>query len=128
MLLNSITSELPSESELPLTLSVTRTLYAAVLDRAFRDLSPDTNIDQHFKRQAIAWFRGKEKYKGEPNTHISFRDCVDALELDSIRINFLMRHVNYADKSVQERKESRAGIGAFPKRQRPRFSPSQRAA
>lgn len=67
-----------------------RTLYAAVLERAFRDvIDSDKTITPEEKDDALDWFLSR----GLDWDGISFDDCILALDLTSDKVKFLNKKV-----------------------------------
>lgn len=83
-----------------ITLAAARRLHAAVLERAFRDLT--AKCEQHIRRSAIKWF------KKEKSGYITFCDCKESLELSSTKITFIMETVDevreYLDRIREKEK------------------------
>lgn len=82
-----------------------RSLLAAILERANRDLNPETT-PRHYRRSAITWFSARKIKKKTPFNQglVSFQNCIDELSLSSLQIKHIERRVKLAEEYDRRKK------------------------
>lgn len=83
------------DEETPPTRSPERTLLAAILERACRDLLP--NADRNARKQAIEWFTAETDEIDYEISKFTFKHVVNVLELSAIQLNYLHEKVDESE-------------------------------
>lgn len=77
-----------------------KTLLAAILERAVRDLTESVPIED--TKAAIKWFNRRTMASFKTRIGFSFRDCVEMLEISGEQENFLLEKVRHAELCVAD--------------------------